>query len=194
MKAKLLAVLKFLARFWGRVTIVILVVIAAIWAANHNWKSPTTTTATTVTPPVAAAGAVTTTVTPVAAPAPVVATPAPVVATATPAPTGETRQRIRVPLEPIQSGEAVTINHGRGAKEVRQKFIQPTNFIIAVKGATGTQTAKRNFAESSARREGIRRKLLAHVDQGVIEQELTAQLAANGLRGGWVELLPAPPR
>ena len=190
MKAKLIATFKFLARFWGRVTVVILVVIAAIWAANHNWKSsPTTTTATTVIPPVAATTTVTTTVTPVTPVTPVTtATPAPA-----PAPTGETRQRIRVPLEPIAAGE-VTIRHGKGAYEVRQKFIQPTNFIIAVKGATGTQTAKRNFAESSARREGIRRRLLDQVDQAVIEQELTAQLAANGLRGGWVELLPAPPR
>jgi len=189
MKAKFIAVLKFLARFWVRIAVVILVVIAAIWAANHNWKSsPTTTTATNVIPPVPAGSAVTTVTT--VAPAPVVAT---TTATPAPAPTVKPRERIRVPLEPIAAGE-VTIRHGKGAYEIRQKFVQPTNFIIAVKGDTGTQTAKRNFAESSARREGIRRKLLAHVDQGVIEEELTAQLASNGLKGDHVELLPAPPR
>ncbi len=172
------------------IAVVILVVIAAIWAANHNWKStPTTTTATNVIPPVAAGAAVTTVTT--------VATPAPVVATATPAPapapTVTPRKRIRVPLEPLPAGE-VTIRHGKGAYEIRQKFIQPTNFIIAIKGAAGTMQAKRNFAESASRREGIRRKLLAHIDQSVIEEELTAQLASNNLKGGHVELLPAPPR
>jgi len=190
MKKHIVAALKFVGRFWGRIAIVILLLIGAIWAIGHDWKksSPKVATATTVIPPVPAAGAVTTTVTTVA-PAPVVATPAP-------APTGQTRERIRVPLEPIAAGKQ-TIRHGKGAYEVRQKFVQPTNFIIAIKGAAGTMQAKRNFAESASRREGIRRKLLAQVDQvdqAVIEEELTAQLASNGLKGGYVELLPAPAR
>lgn len=165
------------------------VAIVAIAMAAVEGKKTAGATVPNVIPPVAAT-TVTTTVTPVATPAPVVATATPAPA---PAPTGKTRERIRVPLEPIAAGEKA-IQHGRGAYEVRRKFIQPTNFIIAVMGATGTMQAKRSFGESSARREHVRRQLLAHVDQEKIEEALTAQLAANGLQGGHVELLPAPSR